>query len=134
MTAWAASPSTPLGTDRVSEPSEPVYTLVFAIGLLQGQRDRDELELEDRLQDDVDHRPAGDLVLARRGDREVEAHERLVDQHAREEAADRPLQRRPDALVVELADEGGADTADAGLREVDDAARRDAREGAVVGR
>src|SRR4051812_1916312 len=132
MTAWAASPSTPLGTDRVSEPSEPVYTLVFAIGLLQGQRDRDELELEDRLQDDVDHRPAGDLVVARGGHREVEADQRLVDQHAREKAADRPLQRSPDALVVELADEGRADAAHPGLREVDDAAGRDALKRTVV--
>src|SRR3954453_10953160 len=132
MAVCAASPSTPLGTDSVSEPSDPVYTLVLAIALLQGQGDRDELEFEHRLQDDVHHRPAGDLVLARGGHREVEADERLVDEHAREEAADRTLQRRAHALVVELADERLAHPAHAGLREVDDPARGDPLEGAVV--
>src|SRR3954467_13471794 len=105
MTVCAASPSTPLGTDSVSEPSDPVYTLVLAIALLQGQGDRDELEPQHRLQDDVHHRPAGDLVVARGARVRVEADERLVDEHAREEAADRTLQRFGLALVVGVAGE-----------------------------
>src|SRR5688572_14889717 len=96
ITACADAPSSPCDADKVSAPSAPVYTRLFAIyliSLFERHRDGHEVDAEGGTQDCTDQRAAGNLILPGRRNFQRVAGELLILQHGREEAVERAVQR-----------------------------------------
>src|SRR5918994_1093660 len=118
LTALAASPSTPVSTATVIEPSRPVNTWLLGMGELLSREvhgHADEVDGERGPQRHGDDADAADLLGAGGVDLELVAGEHLVEHHLREEPVEGRLQRGPDAGIVELADVRVGTEADPGL-------------------